>query len=693
MPKFLTIPVADGDSLTNARIHDGETLFGLTNGTSYLCYRLSEPSHDFTPAAGETTLDPNPIWAEGDSYMGYGGVNLHQKIAAETGLNVVRTAVSGSTMDEILARVQSGAAANAARTLVIWDGSHNGMTMVSEYVDLLQTVVGLLPHDRFILIPPAVWSVNEKVVAEAVRDEMLARWPSRVIDWRSWITHVDGVIPASQMIDSIHLGHAAMDQMALGVKAFLEQPNPWPALPPLDPVAPVDPSTPGLELVPDGAFQGAGPTLHLANGGLAAITQPGVLRITNTVFAGWGQAQVQVRTTVGVTYRVRMHKTTANGALRVRGGVGTGAWAHTTNATALDIEYTATHPITALGFSTGSDTVGTFAEITLISLQAVQQTVQTVPAAFTAPDWSLATGSAPNAIDINVTTAPADGGSPLTALEYRVNGAGSWIALSGTGTGSRTVSMPEAGAAYAIQLRAVNAIGAGAAGDSKNATSGAAAAPVSWTPAEAANVVAWWDYEGVGAGAVASVEDKSGNGHTLTPINASAAPVMTHGGGKRWLQHPGTATPGGMQAPASIPTKYILIYAQWGTGVEATPDSAGVTGDARRAVLHKGAGSSSWRLALVEGSSLVGGDTTWNVSRSGGAWSNAMLPLPYQAVESVVSTRAAFAVRQFGGTDASGNAGRIWRFPYLPLAVFSEAPDEETRAKLRAWADHVVSAG
>lgn len=54
MAKYLTIPVADGDSLANAKIHNSEALSGLTNGTSYQCFRLSEASTAFTPASAGT---------------------------------------------------------------------------------------------------------------------------------------------------------------------------------------------------------------------------------------------------------------------------------------------------------------------------------------------------------------------------------------------------------------------------------------------------------------------------------------------------------------------------------------------------------------------------------------------------------------------------------------------------------------
>ena len=102
----------------------------------------------------------------------------------------------------------------------------------------------------------------------------------------------------------------------------------------------------------------------------------------------------------------------------------------------------------------------------------------TVPAAFTAGQWSTATGLEPFQIVVNITALPNDGGSAIAELQYDA-GAG-WTALTGTGAGPRILTMPEAGAEYSVQIRAVNAVGAGAASAAKSATSGAeAVAPLS----------------------------------------------------------------------------------------------------------------------------------------------------------------------------------------------------------------------
>ena len=66
---------------------------------------------------------------------------------------------------------------------------------------------------------------------------------------------------------------------------------------------------------------------------------------------------------------------------------------------------------------------------------------------------------------------PSNGGSAITALQYTIDGGATWTALSGTGTGARTLTMAASGTAYTFALRAVNAVGAGTASATKSATS------------------------------------------------------------------------------------------------------------------------------------------------------------------------------------------------------------------------------
>jgi hypothetical protein len=106
----------------------------------------------------------------------------------------------------------------------------------------------------------------------------------------------------------------------------------------------------------------------------------------------------------------------------------------------------------------------------------------TAPAALTVGQWTAEATVTPGEIGINISTLPADGGSAITALEYRV-GAGAAVALSGLATGLRVVTAGfSAGVSADIQVRAVNAVGAGAWSDTKTRTPLAgASAPSAFT--------------------------------------------------------------------------------------------------------------------------------------------------------------------------------------------------------------------
>ena len=100
----------------------------------------------------------------------------------------------------------------------------------------------------------------------------------------------------------------------------------------------------------------------------------------------------------------------------------------------------------------------------------------TVPLAFEAEDFSVATGSAEAEIDLTIQALPSNGGSAITDVEYDVGASGTWISVpSYSGTGTYTLTMASASTSYSIRLRAVNAQGNGPASVGESATSGAAA--------------------------------------------------------------------------------------------------------------------------------------------------------------------------------------------------------------------------
>jgi uncharacterized repeat protein (TIGR02059 family) len=92
-----------------------------------------------------------------------------------------------------------------------------------------------------------------------------------------------------------------------------------------------------------------------------------------------------------------------------------------------------------------------------------------VPDAFADADWSVATG-ANGALDVTIAALPAANGAPVADIEYDLDGSGIWV--SSGETGNFTISGLTPGAPVAVRLRAVNAVGAGAAGNSESAAAG-----------------------------------------------------------------------------------------------------------------------------------------------------------------------------------------------------------------------------
>jgi hypothetical protein len=100
----------------------------------------------------------------------------------------------------------------------------------------------------------------------------------------------------------------------------------------------------------------------------------------------------------------------------------------------------------------------------------------TAPAAFEAGDWT-ATAIA-GGISVDIDALPDDGGSAITALQYRIDG-GSPVAFTGTGTGVRNITGLTGGVEVDVEIRAVNAIGSGAWSDVKARTPDAAPSALS----------------------------------------------------------------------------------------------------------------------------------------------------------------------------------------------------------------------
>ena len=164
-----------------------------------------------------------------------------------------------------------------------------------------------------------------------------------------------------------------------------------------------------------------------------------------------------------------------------------------------------------------------------------------VPDAFTAPDWDVAHDG--ETVSVNILTLPADGGSAITDLEYRVN-AGAAISLGETTTGSYPITADDGDD---IQVRAVNAVGAGDWSDVKAVPAG----ETGDLPDLAYDVLLeaydpdslFADTEGTTAaavdGAVARVNDTSVNSNHATQGTTAARPLRRQSGDLNWLDFDG----------------------------------------------------------------------------------------------------------------------------------------------------------
>jgi hypothetical protein len=169
------------------------------------------------------------LWTEGDSYMdGAGGADLKTIVGLVTGRDVSDTSVGGATMADIRDRIVANTSSKAQSILIVWDGSTNGYVDAASYTDELETGIDALGHSRFVVIPSAVpfglsYTGSR---SEALHAEFISRWPDNTLSWRDWIANTDGTINEDRMLDyptdPTHLNQTAMNEMAAGIKAFID---------------------------------------------------------------------------------------------------------------------------------------------------------------------------------------------------------------------------------------------------------------------------------------------------------------------------------------------------------------------------------------------------------------------------------------------------------------------------------------
>ncbi len=88
-----------------------------------------------------------------------------------------------------------------------------------------------------------------------------------------------------------------------------------------------------------------------------------------------------------------------------------------------------------------------------------------MPGTLTSGNWTATAGV--DKIDVVVTTPPSDGGSTITDYEWELNASGSWTSGGGS---TFSITGLTRGTAYAVRVRAKNAIGSADPSDSKSRT-------------------------------------------------------------------------------------------------------------------------------------------------------------------------------------------------------------------------------
>lgn len=168
------------------------------------------------------------VRTEGDSYMaGAYGFALEQYIAKDLGLTVTNTAKGGSSFDEVLERIRDGSKSLLNDVTVIWDGSMNGATSAEDYVAQIGEAVGMLGHDHFLIVLPALPGQPRTGMADAAGEMIKAKWPDNYLDWRPIIPNDGGVFGDDQLAkppeDRTHLAEAPLEAMAGAVADFIRQ--------------------------------------------------------------------------------------------------------------------------------------------------------------------------------------------------------------------------------------------------------------------------------------------------------------------------------------------------------------------------------------------------------------------------------------------------------------------------------------
>lgn len=251
------------------------------------------------------------------------------------------------------------------------------------------------------------------------------------------------------------------------------------------------------------------------------------------------------------------------------------------------------------------------------------------PSAFTAEQWTAA--AVAGGIELDVTAIPASGTSGVTAINYRLNG-GAAVALTGTGTGVRTVSGLTPGDAYSVQLQLVTAVSGSQWSDTKTRTPVAATAPAAFTagqwtatagassivvditalPSNGGSAITELQYRLDGGTPVAFAGTGTGS-RTITGLTPSTEydveirAVNAVGNGAWSDLKSATPTAGGSLTVVQAPTP---VEQAWGTQVEQALSAVG-SGNSLVVVVHAPSGAGAPTISDSAGGSWGAADRTY----------------------------------------------------------------------------------
>nr|WP_314259180.1 hypothetical protein [uncultured Devosia sp.] len=189
---------------------------------------MPEPAVDLT-ANTKSSLPPYDLWLEGDSYVdGAPSFGLAASLSRLGGHYPLNDAIGGSTLAQAQARILARAEIRANLPLVYWDGDNNGFAPLADDLARYAAIANALGHGRFLFIAPALRSgqpTDQRQAALALTNALRATYGDRLVDPMPALLALangpgdagnvaSGTVPASLLLDGVHLNRTGLDAVA-----------------------------------------------------------------------------------------------------------------------------------------------------------------------------------------------------------------------------------------------------------------------------------------------------------------------------------------------------------------------------------------------------------------------------------------------------------------------------------------------